>query len=141
MLFNYSVVDSSFRPKLPYHFLKRSQQSFALIVSRKEYEGKVGLYAANETLDTHEGTYRITAVTADGSERTVLEGPYRASPNAVTVLAAPVEGDAELWLIEWEENGKISRNHFFTGTRPYDYDVYKMWLEKLGEYYGVSLFC
>lgn len=142
MLFNYSVVDSAFRPKLPYHYLKHAQQSFALIVCRKEFEGAVALYAANETLDVHEGSYRITAVSADGAERTVLSGAYRAEPNAVTVLSRPEEcAEAELWLIEWEGNGKVSRNHYVTGKRPYDLGVYKSWLGRIGAFYGVPALC
>lgn len=132
MLFNYSVVDSSFRPKLPYYYLKNSQQSFAFIVCRKEYEGNVALYAANETLSVHEGTCRITAVAQDGTERPVLSVPYRVMPNRSIRVAAPEEGgEAELWLIEWEENGQIHRNHYVTGKRPYSLSIYREWMQRL----------
>lgn len=138
MLFNYSVVDSSFRPKLPYYYLKHSQQSFALIVCRKEPEGDVGLYTANETLDRHKGTFCVTALAADGAERTVLTGEFCSEANKSAEFARPAEGDrAELWLIEWEENGKISKNHYVTGKRPYDLSVYRRWLDRLGAFYGV----
>ena len=138
MIFNFSVVDSAFRPKLPYYWLKQSQQSFALIVCRERFEGPIALYAANETLETHSGTYRITAVAEDGSERIAAEGSYCSQRNAASTLAFPKERETrELWLIEWSENGKTGKNHFVTGKRPYDLDAYRMWLDRIDTFYGV----
>ncbi|MBO5270680.1 MAG: hypothetical protein J6B77_07835, partial [Clostridia bacterium] len=138
MLFNYSVVDSDFRPKLPYHYLKHSQQSFALIVCRKEYEGTPALYTANETRDVHEGVYRITAVSACGTERVAYTGAYKSAPNGSDLLHSLTENGAELLLIEWEEHGRTMRNHYVTGTRPYDLAVYKSWLDRLAAFYGIE---
>lgn len=58
--------------------------------------------------------------------------PYRAEPNTASRIALPEEGEtAELWIIEWEENGKAARNHYVTGKRPYDLSVYRAWLSRM----------
>ena len=83
---------------------------------------------------THEGICRITAVSADGTERPVLTLPYRIDGNRSVHVSTPEEGkDAELWIIEWEENGKTARNHYVTGKHPYDLAVYRAWLSKMFE--------
>ena len=66
MAFNYSVVDVNGRPKLPYDYLRLSQQPFALMGHDAETEGEnATLYAVNDWMTTVSGRYTVTR--EDGS--------------------------------------------------------------------------
>lgn len=131
MLFNYSVVDSSFRPKLPYAWIKEAQQRFALLVSRRTPEGEPILYAANDTLSRRQGSWRILAVGEDGAKRELARGSYDAAPNATTCLGPLKEEGRELWLLEWEENGERFTNHFLAARPPFDLCIFQEWLKEI----------
>ena len=136
MLFNYSVVDSEFRPKLPYYWIKQSQQSFALIVTNEEVYGNIALYSANETLDAKNCVYKITEIDESGNASELTSGKYTATPNASAKIK-PLEANGnKLLLIEWTADGVTGKNHFVTGKPVYDLDAYKLWLDKIDEFYG-----
>lgn len=129
MLFNYSVIDYDFVPKTPYYWIRQSQQAFALMITRKEADGEIALYAANDTRACQRGEYRITAINAQGNTRTAAMGAYCEAPNGARMIQRMVEADEpELWLIEWTgADGEKGWNHFVTGKRPYDFEAWKRW--------------
>ena len=139
MLFNYSVVDSDFHKKLPYFWIRQSQQFFALMIVRKECGGEAALYAANDTLCRHQGDYSIQAIAADGSQRTVAIGCYDESANSSRLLQQlPERNGQELWIIEWTEDGRRFYNHFVTGAKPYDFAAWRAWTAHLAKLYGMK---
>jgi beta-mannosidase len=139
MICNYSVVDCDFRPKLPYYSIKQSQQPFALTAVRKKVGGEMALYYANDTLETHNVTFKITAYTADGNSYEVATGSCDMKPNeAEKLLPLPKTEKTELWLIEWNENGKIYHNHIFTADQHADLDAYRRWYDMLKPLYGIQ---
>lgn len=140
MLFNYSVIDYDFVPKMPYYWIRQSQLAFALMVVRKEVDGEVALYAANDTRECQKGEYRITAVNAQGETRMVATGAYCEPANEARMLQRLVEADEpELWLVEWTGADSAKQvNHFVTGKRPYDFAAWKRWTDILAKEYRIN---
>jgi len=128
MLFNYSMVDSNLKPKLPYYWIRQSQRDFALMAVRQELGGKAVLYAANDTLEEQTGSYRITAYDTEGNASVFATGSFHATPNSTTQLSQIVEDGRQLLLIiEWTVNGSTHFNHFTTGEAPYPFEAWEKW--------------
>ena len=137
MMFNYSVIDYDFQKKLPYYWIKQSQQAFCLMMVRRELGGEIALYAANDTLCRHSGTYEIRGIDENGKSRSVASGIFDEPPNRNRLLQQLPECGAELWMIEWTEHGKTCHNHFITGEGPYNFDAWQRWIGELNKAYGV----
>lgn len=139
MLFNYSVVDVDFHKKMPYYWIKQSQQYFALLIVRREMNGKIALYTANDTLERHLGEYKITAYDEIGSMRIVAVGAYDEVPNTSRMIQRlPEKNTPELWIIEWSEHGKKYYNHFVTGEKSYSFEAFRAWTNRLNKLYGAE---
>lgn len=139
MLFNYSVVDCDFVKKLPYYWIRQSQQPFALMVVRRELDGEAALYAANGTMSRHAGSYRVTAVSTAGEETLLAMGRYSEPANASRMIQRIADADEpQLWLIEWTEDGVTCRNHFVTQPRACGFEVWKRWCGCLAALYGTD---
>ena len=138
-LYNYSIIDGNLNPKLPYYWIRESQQLFALMAVRYEYGGEAALYSANNTLSRHTGEYTIVAVDANGRRREVASGRFNEAPNSSRMLQRLPEGDKpELWIIEWTENGETYRNHFVTGSKQCDFKIWRRWLNVLKKNFGIE---
>jgi hypothetical protein len=134
MLFNYSVIDSDGCKKMPYYWIKQSQQPFALMVVRYELDGEIALYSANNTIDRHVGSYRVIAVDENNNECIVACGEYDEAKNSSRLLQRiPEPKKPTLLIIEWNENGQTSYNHFVTGKNPISLDAWKLWCKKLDQ--------
>ena len=130
MLFNYSVIDSEYNRKLPYYWIQKSQQEFALIGVRKEVDGQIGLYAANDTLTPHTVDYTVTAYGEDLAERVIAEGTLTQTPNSVGHVLDFADCDKpQLWIMEWKEQGRTYYNHVFTKNA--SYEIMRDWTELL----------
>ena len=109
-----------------------AQQDFALMIVRYELNGEIALYAANDTLERHTGSYRVIAVDASGAEKVIALGEYDEAKNGSRLIQRIPETHAPaLLLIEWTENGVTSYNHFTTGTMPWSMDAWKRWSDRL----------
>ena len=136
MLFNFSVVDCDFVKKLPYYWIRQSQQSLLLCIVRKELDGDIALYTANNTLSEKKGEYKITAITESGEAREVTSGSYVAEKNASALVGKLPESEKpELLIIEWKDGDGVHYNHFITGKKPYNFEAVKMWSDRLLELY------
>ena len=131
MLFNYSVIDCDYNRKMPYYWIQKSQQEFALMAVRKEIGGKLALYAANDTLEEHKAEYTVTAYEEDLSSHVIASGVCTQAKNAVGLIRQIEEGDRpQLLIIKWTENGNTYFNHAFTQTT--SYDIMRAWVEIIG---------
>lgn len=127
MLFNYSVIDSDGKRKLPYYWIQSSQQEFALMAVRKEIGGELALYAANDTLCDRTAEYTVTAYNEDLTYRTVASGICRQRKNSVSLIQRIAESEEpQLWVIKWECGGKTCFNHVLTGKT--SYEVMREWV-------------
>lgn len=132
MMFNYSVVDYNFRPKQPtYNWIRRSQQPLCLMVV-ENIEGKPELFAANDMLAAHSGSYRIVSVDEHGKEEERSEGRFHAAPNVSQSLGAMSPGVGhELWILEWTTGGRTAFNHYVFAKPPISFEVYREWSDRV----------
>ncbi len=139
MLFNYSVVDSDFCKKLPYYWIRNAQQTVALMGVRKDMQGTMDIYLANDTLAEQTVEYKITAYAADGTSRLLAAGVHRQSANSTGWVCTPAEADTpELWILEWSQNGKTYYNHVIAGPMQYDVATVRQWLQTIGTVCGYA---
>jgi len=130
MLFNYSVIDCNGLRKLPYYWIKASQQTVSLMAVRTELESDPALYIANDTLRAASVEYTVTAYGTDLSSRVIASGRVRQEANSSSVIQRICTADSpELWVIRYTEGGKEYVNHFFTAIP--DYSVAKEWIRIL----------
>ena len=116
--FQYSVVDSGFRPKLTYDVLRISQQPLALM-GRDPLDGKSPvLCAVNDTRSDCSGTYRIFR--EDGS--LLLQGDFKVAANGVAELVDLPLSAGECCFIEWDSNIADGKNYYLNPGEPYDFD-------------------
>ncbi|MBE6611413.1 MAG: hypothetical protein E7632_02870 [Ruminococcaceae bacterium] len=135
MAFNYSVIDCDGNYKLPAHWIRQSQQAFLLAASRVEIGGEMSLYAANDTLTDHKVSYTVTAYGSDCQPRTIASGIVSQTKNSTSLIQRIAEPESpELWIIRWEEDGKVSYNHAFTGWTAYE--TMREWVKIIGRECG-----
>jgi hypothetical protein len=131
MLFNYSVIDCDGNRKLPYYWIQKSQQAFALVGVRREVGGELALYAVNDTRETHTVEYTVTEYSADLTSRTLAMGICEQRANSVDLVQRIAEREEpKLWVIRWTEAGKTYQNHVF--TRNASFEVMREWVKIIG---------
>ena len=131
MLFNYSVIDCDHNRKLPYYWIQKSQQPFALMGVRREIGGELALYAANDTREAHTVSYTVEEYDEAMNKKLIAMGVCKQEKNSVGLIQRIAEdGTPKLWIIKWSENGKEYQNHVFTHTT--SYDVMRRWVEVIG---------
>ncbi len=124
--FSDAVVDYYFEKKLAYHYIKRSQQPFCLMMDEIQ-NWNLTLMAANDTLNEVSGDYVV--LDAETGE-TLRAGRFSVGKNKTTPLAAirmPYCAHRCL-LISWTANGKPGRNHYICGMPPFSLAAYRAWL-------------
>jgi len=135
MLFNYSVIDSDGMRKLPYYWIRQSQQEIALMAVRKELDGELALYAANDTLSVANVEYTVTAYDMQGNGKPIASGICDLKENSATLIQRIAEGEEPaLWIIRWKVAGKECTNHVFTKYAPFE--TVKLWTKIIGEQCG-----
>ncbi|MBE6589562.1 MAG: hypothetical protein E7643_05225 [Ruminococcaceae bacterium] len=120
MLFNYSVIDSDGNAKLPYHFIKSSQQPLCLMAVRETENAPLRLFAANDTLATKNFSYTISAYGTDGEECLIAQGKATAEKNTLLPLGELPSDVKNMLLLEWSENGRTYYNHAFPTFSDFD---------------------
>ncbi len=139
MAFNYSVVDYLWKKKKPYYWIRQSQQPVCLMAVESADEADPELFVANDTGRAESGRFRITALRADGSEQLLLEDRFAAPRNSTTPLGRlPFDPEPAMWVIEWEAGNGPCYNHYLCGRTPVDFEVYRRWILRLDELYGVE---
>jgi len=127
MLFNYSVMDCDFHPKMPYHFIQKSQQAVSLLAVHTEMDGDLKLYLANETLEEKSLAYTVIAYDREGYATILDHGSATQPRNSVGHLATYQSGgEPQLLILRWEMDGNVFYNHAFTQFS--DYEIMKKWL-------------
>ena len=140
MLFNFSVIDYEFRPKLPFFWIRQSQQEFCLICDEPD-DGSAGaaLTAVNDTGDDRKGVYRLAQFREESGQLEYFHsGEFHVEANGKAVLPQPPDAFARdaLYILEWELDGIRKFNHFIGGAAPYDFARYRKWGNFLRELYS-----
>lgn len=127
--FSDAVVDYYFGKKLAYHYIKRVQVPFCVIMG--ELEGWVHpIHAVNDTLEDVQVSYSIRD---HASGEIVSSGSRVITANGNMILGEikGFRGEHKLYLIEWEVNGEKFGNHYSRVYPPASFEAYKEWLEPI----------
>ena len=130
MLFNYSIIDCDGNRKLPYYWIKQSQQDVVLVAVRTALDAAPVLYAINETGEKVEISYTVSAYNENTDVRELARGTVVQGANTVDPILRPADAASpELWLLRWWVDGKEYTNHFFTHKA--SLETYRKWTEIL----------
>lgn len=135
MLFNYSIMDWEYNRKLPWYWIRNSQQEFALMAVQVKVGERFSLYAANDTLTSHTVDYTVEAFDTEGRSRELISGVWTQEKNSTGLIAPiPVSEEPQLLIIRWSEGGKTYTNHAFTADA--SFETTRKWVKIIGEACG-----
>ena len=127
--FSDAVVDYYYDKKIAYDFIKRSQEPVVLMMKEPK-DGFLTLTAANEFLRDIQIKYRVTDMT---DKSVAAESAAVIKSNSTTELCKiPYDNNCRFYIMEWEYDGKKYKNHYISGTVPYDFERYTAWLREAG---------
>lgn len=125
-----AIVDYYYCKKLAFHYILRSQQPVCLMFDEPA-EGRIALYGVNDLTQEKQISYTVTNLTTGLqmlSGSAVLEAESSAAIDALAVT----EDEQNFYLIEWEMDGKIYKNHFHTNLLKIDFEKYMAVISKCG---------
>lgn len=127
-----AVVDYYFEKKLAYHYIKRSQAPFCMMLGELESWGH-DIIAVNDTLQEKAGSYAVSDI--ETNER-LAEGTFSLLPNGRKTLGRLniFYSEQRMLLISWEINGQKGYNHYLCGMPAFDFAQYQKWLKLLSQY-------
>jgi hypothetical protein len=74
------------------------------------------------------------AIDENNNERVVALGEYNEPKNNSRMLQRiPEPKSPTLFIIQWNENGKTSYNHFVSGKNPISIETWKLWCERINK--------
>ena len=129
-----AVVDYYYSKKLAYSYIKRCQVPFAIMIDELR-DWCYPIVASNDTMKTVCGSYKISDIdTGD----VYAQGEFCVAPNENFNLGKirMMYSEQKMLLIEWTVDGKTSYNHYLCGYPGFDFEQYKVWLNKLQEICG-----
>ena len=133
--FSDSVVDYYFKPKLSYHYLKRSQKPFC-IMCREPHSFHSEIVAVNDSSKCAKGCF---AMQEAGSREVLLEGDFHVAPGEAAILGKvrAMRGKRHLWLVRWKlDDTEKGANHYVCGDGAMDYGWYNENLKYIAELDG-----
>lgn len=132
-----AVVDYYFTKKLAYDYIKNSQQPLCLMFDEPNELGKIKLVAANELPQDKSFSYTVTdlynnCVVASGNGAVSANGVLEITEISLDKTHEP------MFIIEWEYDGQVCRNHYITDVRNIDFNTYIDFLNKtkIGHFEG-----
>lgn len=131
-----AVVDWYGVKKLAFHYIKRSQSPFCMMIDEPK-EGKMSLFAVNDTQQKIEGTYVVKDLS---SGEVVTNGTLSVDKNAAVVISSLPEKSHAFYLIEWKTAlGSGVNHHAFSLGDKWKYEDYLERMKKaefIGEFSG-----
>ena len=128
MGFNYSLVDYHFVPKLPFWWIRASQQP-VLFAGENLSSEKLRLHVINDTLQPVNGLCTLLRIAPDETETCIWCKAFQARPNERCVFIDNADLPPGLYVLDWG----FGVNHFTVGDVPYcreDWHGYRKYLEK-----------
>ncbi len=128
--FSDAVIDYYYVKKLAFSYICRSQEPLCLMFMEPDENGRIILTAVNDYLSAKSGSYKVTDLS---SGSTVLHGTFRVDGNITCDLGELAKSqDMTIYLIEWNCDGKLYRNHYLSGKAFYSPERYIELAEKAG---------
>ncbi len=126
MAFNYSVVDVHGKPKLPYDYLRLSQQPFALMGHDADTaEDAATLWAVNDWMATISARYTVTR--EDGS--IMAQGDLSVPANGKLLIGELPLIVGEFCFFTWESSAGNGRNFYMRPGKPLDFAHCRKWAD------------
>ena len=97
--------------------------------------GSIRLIGANDLPQDRKVAYEVRRISGETAEaEMVLSGSEVLLADSAAVLdtLAIADGEKEFYLITWEMNGEVFKNHYFTNLRDIDYGKYRSALHRCG---------
>lgn len=124
-----AIVDYYFSKKLAYHYIKRVQEPFFIMISEPEnwYVQVVGI---NDTFTKKDGIFLV--LDGDTDEK-IIERDFSVEADSKKVLGRirVSRGEQRLFIINWTIDGISYKNHYLLGNPPFNLERYKTWLENI----------
>ena len=122
-----SIVDYYYCKKASYNFIKRSQEPVCLMINETKGNNLI-LVGANEHLIDKMVKYKVTDFTDNSI---VLQGETIVKSNGIKDIAEiSPDNRVHFYFIEWTVDDKYYKNHYVSGTAPYDFNTYLSWLKR-----------
>ncbi len=137
MLFNYSVVDAFWKKKLPFYWIKQSQQTVCMMMDVNS-DGTFLVKTVNDSLQNISAfSYRIYNCDVETCEKVLLsEGEISIRANDSVELNSEILNQYKgLFLLEWGSADKLYYNHFICVERPRSLEYCKKVCNFLKNYY------
>lgn len=124
-----AVVDYYGCKKLAYHYIKRSQNPFVIMID-EPVGNKMNVVASNDLQTTVKGSYKITDL---ATGKIVKTDEIEIEANTSSVIAEIEEFDHAFYLIEWETSvGKGVNHHACSLGDKWDFNQYLAMMKKAG---------
>lgn len=122
-----AVVDYFFEKKLAYHYIKRVQNPFVIMMNEMNNWG-YDIVASNDTLENISGEYKIYDI---DTKEVLSNGEFNICPNSNLKLGKidMMYPEKHFLIIEWITDGKKYYNHYLCGMPAFDFNKYKGWIE------------
>lgn len=117
-----AVVDYYFTKKLAFSYIQRSQQPVCLMM--EEAADVLRLIGVNDMQSSQDIRYAIFAI-ANGRRMPVCSGQAQITTEvAVPLVSLPAPAERTFYLIEWESDDQMHRNHYVYGLQGMDLSWY-----------------
>lgn len=127
---SYSVVDSYLHKKLAFYYLRRVHAPFC-ILSAEPDDGRIALYASNDSRNAVRGTLDVMRVDKTGLRHTFS---FSAGPDELSRIGHLAQPPGQtLLLLKWRtEDGQNGCNHLLCGQPPFSLQEYRdRWLPQI----------
>ena len=123
------IVDYYYDKKLAYQYIKRVQTDVCVMIGDASEKSNHPIIVVNDTREAVKGILRVK--NADNG-KLLYSKNFTVDQNGKSIEGyLPESIKPELWLIEWELNGNMYTNHYFSFKPQVDLDVYLKWLPML----------
>ena len=124
-----AMVDYYFCKKLAFSYVKRSSQPLCLMFREPE-NGSLELFAVSDLQEKKTVIYRVT----NGAKGAVLcQGRASVRENSSEpICSIPAIEDERLLYIEWELDGEIHSNHYYTKSQNITFERYIKEIAEIG---------
>ncbi len=119
------VVDYYYNKKPAYEYIKRIQEPVCFMVG--ERDGKIALYAANDTFEAFKAEYCVT----DTEGNVICDGNIRIDADGLIKLYEFEKSSQKMLIIKWKYNGKECINHYLLSDKIIDYKKYLSDIKKV----------
>ncbi len=121
--FSDAVIDYYYEKKLAYYYIRNSQLPIQLMLDETE-EGRLKLYAVNDTRNAVSGRFRVMDVLTD---EMFLAGEFHAGADLSAEIAEKTVDPQKraMFLIEWNAGAETHFNHYLHGPIPFGLGMYE----------------